>query len=133
MARPTKHITRARAQRIESSRAERAVWTLLRDRRLADFKFRRQHPIGPFVVDFACVARKLVIELDGPSHGIAEQQVFDAQRTAYLNSEGWRVVRVLDGEVLSDPSRVCLKLVAALAEASRDPLTLPSPPLGGEG
>jgi|CXWL01.1.fsa_nt_gi very-short-patch-repair endonuclease len=74
------------------------MWSLLRDRRLR-YKFRRQHPIGKYVVDFACPAIHLVIEVDGPNHETREQRVFDARRTVYLEQSGWRVLRVPNDHV----------------------------------
>ena len=71
--------------------AEMVLWKLLRDRRLGGFKFRRQHPIGSYVVDFACAGGKLVIELDGETHLRRAQA--DAERSAYLEAEGWLVMR----------------------------------------
>jgi very-short-patch-repair endonuclease len=77
---------RARELRRDNSRAERKVWELLRDRRLTGVKFRRQHPIGPYFADFACISRKLVIEIDGDHH--AFQVEADGRRTAAMEREG---------------------------------------------
>jgi very-short-patch-repair endonuclease len=104
----------ARALRKEPSRAERALWKSLRDKK-AGAKFRRQHPILPFVADFACVEAKLIVEVDGPSHSVAEQIAHDAKRTAFLEAEGWRVLRVRDVDVLSNPSGVLQQITNALA------------------
>ena len=71
--------------------AERRLWSRLRDRRLGGHKFRRQVPIGPYVVDFACAAAKLVVEADGAQH--LEETSRDAERTCYLAKLGYRVVR----------------------------------------
>ncbi len=73
---------------------ERILWMLLRDRRFADFKFRRQVPLGAFVCDFACYGAKLVLELDGSQHAEPEQAAFDAARTRYLEAAGFRVLRI---------------------------------------
>ncbi|MDX2237782.1 MAG: DUF559 domain-containing protein [Hyphomonadaceae bacterium] len=107
----------ARVQRRTQSAAETALWDLLRDRRLG-VKFRRQHPIPPYTADFACVDKRVIVEVDGPSHAIADERARDARRTAALLAEGWRVIRVRDGEVLADPSGVRRRVLAALAEAS---------------
>ena len=72
---------------------------MLRDRRLR-YKFRRQHPIGAYVVDFACPAVHLVLEVDGPSHEQTEQRAFDEAREIYLNKRGWRVLRIKNVDVL---------------------------------
>ncbi len=106
----------ARALRKEASRAERSLWDLVRNQK-AGAKFRRQHPIPPYVADFACVEAKLIVEVDGPSHRVEAQAARDARRTAFLNELGWRVLRLRDGEVLADPSGVRGKIVQALAEA----------------
>jgi very-short-patch-repair endonuclease len=85
-------ISTARRLRQDATRAERRIWSFLRQRP-AGLKFRRQHPIGPYIADFACPAARLVVELDGASHlelGAVER---DAKRTAFLEAEGWRVVR----------------------------------------
>lgn len=92
-------VRRAREGRHAPTDAERKLWSLLRGRRLGQAKFRRQHPIGPYVVDFACLAQRLVIEVDGLSHIQPEQAAFDAQRTAFLQNAGWRVLRIPNDEV----------------------------------
>ena len=84
---------RAKKLRREQTNAERRLWNALRDRRLGRHKFRRQHPIGPYVVDFVCLEARLIIELDGEHHDAPEHQSRDAVRTAYLKSNGYRVVR----------------------------------------
>ncbi len=73
-------LQRARQLRAEMSDEERILWMLLRDRRFADFKFRRQVPLGDYVVDFVCFGAKLVLELDGSQHADPEQAKFDAER-----------------------------------------------------
>src|SRR5882672_5277721 len=93
--------TRARSLRRDASRAERKVWELLRDRHLAGIKFRRQHPIGPYFADFACIARRLVIEIDGEHHDF--QLEADARRTAAMERDGWRVIRFTARDVVQNP------------------------------
>jgi very-short-patch-repair endonuclease len=80
--------------------AERFVWYHLRKNQFGGFRFRRQHPIGPFIVDFVCLERKLVIELDGGQH--ATQTEEDARRTAWLNERGYRVYRLWNNEAFTD-------------------------------
>jgi len=82
---------KSRGLRRESSRAEQVGWELLRAKRMAGAKFRRQHPIGPYFADFACISKKLVIEIDGDHH--AFQVEADARRTAVMERAGWRVIR----------------------------------------
>ena len=108
---------RARGMRKQTSRAERAAWDIVRDNRLG-FKFRRQRPIGRYIADFACVDAKLVIEIDGSSHSLADQIDYDAERTSLLNKLGWRVLRIRDELVLSDPSAVAALIVEALRQPS---------------
>jgi very-short-patch-repair endonuclease len=98
-------VQRARAYRRNPTSAEERMWSLLRDRRLR-YKFRRQHPIGKFVVDFACPGIHLVIEVDGPSHDGQEQRAFDETRTEYLEQAGWRVLRVPNNHVYQSVGEV---------------------------
>jgi very-short-patch-repair endonuclease len=90
---------KARQLRQRSTDAERRMWSALRDRRLSRYKFRRQHPIGDFIVDFACTEHRIVIELDGGQHS---DSTIDARRTTWLEREGWRVVRFWNNEVLTN-------------------------------
>ncbi|OWQ43815.1 hypothetical protein CDL60_28365 [Roseateles noduli] len=92
--------TGARRLRRVCTDAERALWYRLRDRRLEGYKFRRQHPIGPYFADFACTEAGLVIELDGGQHFSPEIAAADAQRTAAMNAMGFHVMRFTDREAL---------------------------------
>ena len=83
----------AKSLRRNQTDVERKLWYLLRDRRFGGFKFRRQQPIGPYVVDFVCFDKRLIVELDGSQHGGDEAMIYDARRTAFLESQGFRVVR----------------------------------------
>ena len=109
---------RARELRRDGSRAEQVCWDLLRDRRIDGAKFRRQHPIGPFFADFACVSRKLVVEIDGDHHG--DKVEADARRTAYMERLGWRVVRFGAIEVVTNPEGIWAEIEQA-ATASPTP------------
>jgi very-short-patch-repair endonuclease len=93
-------------------------------------KFRRQYAIGQYIADFACRSEHLVIELDGGGHGNDEAEFDDAQRTAYLEKCGYRVLRVWNLDVLTDTDRVVDEVRAALSGAEEDPLNdpLPDPP-----
>jgi very-short-patch-repair endonuclease len=86
--------------RREMTDAERLLWSQLRQRQVAGLKFRRQHPLGSFIVDFACIEAGLVIEVDGGQHD--ERQPADEARTAWLNSQGYRVLRFWNNEVLDN-------------------------------
>jgi len=94
---------KARRLRQTSTDAERRMWSALRDRRLSRFKFRRQHPIGHYIVDFACTVHRVVIALDGSQHA---DNTGDARRTAWLKSRGWRVVRFWNSDVLGNTNGV---------------------------
>src|SRR5215471_5386664 len=87
----------ARHLRREMKDAERLLWYLLRVRRFADCKFRRQHPIGSYIADFACVRHRLIIEADGGQHA---ESVSDARRTRWLEADGWRVIRFWNADII---------------------------------
>jgi very-short-patch-repair endonuclease len=81
---------KAREFRRKATDAERILWKALRGRQFSGYKFRRQHPLGKFVVDFACIEHHLVIEADGGQHADNEA---DVTRTVWLEEQGWRVIR----------------------------------------
>src|SRR5271168_1773794 len=87
----------ARRLRSDATDAERKLWYRIRQRQLGGIRFRRQVPIGPYIVDFACIERQLIIEVDDGQHDA--EQVADARRTAWLEARGWRVVRFWNNEV----------------------------------
>jgi very-short-patch-repair endonuclease len=91
--------------------AERRMWSALRDRRLSKYKFRRQHPLGDFIVDFACTEYQLVIEVDGGQHS---ESAADTTRTAWLKSQGWRVLRFWNNDVLSNTDGVVETILRVL-------------------
>ncbi len=103
---------RARSLRKSTTDAEQSLWQLLRNRSLQQFKFRRQHPIGPYFVDFVCLEQKLVIELDGSQH--MEQLRYDSERTAFLEKAGYKVVRFWDNDVLAQSEGVMQVIYDAL-------------------
>jgi very-short-patch-repair endonuclease len=105
---------RARQLRRSSTDVERRLWAKLRNSQLDGYKFRRQHPVGNYVVDCACEQAGLVVELDGGQH--AEAVAADAHRTAYLNQRGFRVLRFWNNEVTGNLEVV---LDAILAELRR--------------
>jgi very-short-patch-repair endonuclease len=113
----------ARKLRENQTEAERRLWLALRDRRLVGYKFRRQRPIGPFVVDFVSIRHRLVVEVDGSQHFDSEA---DAHRTAWLERHGWRVIRIWNNEVSHNPNGVAEYILNALQ--TRPTLTLPSLP-----
>ena len=92
---------KARELRVKMTDAERRLWSALRHRRLEGYKFRRQHPLGPFVLDFACIEHRLAVEADGGQHA---DNPDDARRTRWLERQGWRVLRFWNNDVLANPS-----------------------------
>ena len=89
----------ARELRQPQTPAEVKLWSRLRDRQLDGLKFRRQHPVGHFIIDFYCAEARLCIEIDGDSHTEPDQIKYDAARTQWLNAEGYRVIRFTNREV----------------------------------
>ena len=112
--------------------AERKLWRHLRNRELGGWKFRRQYPVGPFIVDFICVEKSVVIEVDGGQH--AENEELDLQRSAFLNKMGYQVVRFWNNEVLQETEAVLEAIFAILGDTAKNsPSPRPSPPLGERG
>ncbi|HNB26135.1 MAG TPA: DUF559 domain-containing protein [Alphaproteobacteria bacterium] len=104
--------SRARQLRATQTDVERLLWLRLRDRRLNGAKFRRQVPLGPYIVDFVCMDSRLVIELDGSQH--ADQTSYDAARTDFLKSQGYRVLRFWNNELLENEQGVLTTIVNEL-------------------
>jgi adenine-specific DNA-methyltransferase len=96
----------ARDLRRNMTQGERRFWSIVRCGRIKGLKFRRQQPVGPFVVDFICVEARLIVELDGSHHHDEEQFWYDYRRTAYLNSLGYEVMRFNNVTVLKCPFQV---------------------------
>lgn len=92
------------------------LWVRLRERRLGRPQFRRQHPVGPYVLDFYCSEARLCIEVDGQMHHIGDRPQRDAARDAYLGSLGVRVVRYPASAVLEDPGEVVEWILAEASE-----------------
>jgi adenine-specific DNA-methyltransferase len=112
--RDPKSVARARNLRRNQTEVERQLWQLLRDRRLEGFKFRRQHPIGPYFADFACIAGRLVVEADGGQH--LDQAAYDRMRTRFLEASGFRVIRFWNHEVLQARDAVLGEVLRVLGE-----------------
>ena len=93
---------RAKVMRQTMSNAEVILWSRLRRKQVHDVSFRRQYPIGPFIADFACWEARLAIEVDGPSHVSDESKAKDASRTAFLNQQGWEVIRVWNNDIYNN-------------------------------
>jgi very-short-patch-repair endonuclease len=92
----------AKAFRGKLTEAETIVWSRLRLRKRHGVHFRRQHPIGPYIADFACVSARLVIEVDGATHGSESEVAHDLRRDAFMRKRGWRVMRVSNQAVYRD-------------------------------
>ena len=105
-------LTFRRRLRREQTDAERKLWSLLRSRQLEAYKFRRQHPIGPYIADFCCLERLLVIELDGGQH--LEQADYDKRRDDFLHDKGFRVLRVWDNDAFKEVKAVEERFLAEL-------------------
>jgi len=118
-------LTFARQLRREQTDVERRLWRELRAGRFAAAKFRRQQPIGPYIVDFVCFERDLVIELDGGQH--QEQTDYDGRRDDWLREQGLRVLRFWNNEVLQNFEGVLERILIELSPSPR-----PSP-IEGEG
>ncbi len=101
---PPPILHHARRMRRKPTKAEKALWQKLRRRQLGDYKFRRQHPIGNFIVDFYCAETQLIVEVDGDVH--AHQEAKDAERSADLEVQGYRVIRFWNGQVLQEMDSV---------------------------
>ena len=106
----------ARGMRKEPTPAEQALWKLLRNRRLAGFKFRRQPPFGPYILDFYCARAKLVVEADGDTHATAEGQESDRERDEYLAANGILVLRFWNGVIAEDKEAVLDRIANVCAE-----------------
>ena len=87
--------------RINPTEAESILWQQLRGKALGQ-PFRRQHIIGPFIADFICVPRKLILEIDGGYHQLPDQQISDEERTQWLEAKGYKVIRFTNEEVIAD-------------------------------
>ena len=109
-------LERARALRQRQTAAETILWKALRNRALAGFKFRRQHRIGYYIVDFYCFAKKLVIEVDGGSH--IGREAYDARRTDFLESLGCTVIRFTNEQVFENETGVLEEILRNLTDIS---------------
>ena len=119
-------LQNARALRKNMTDCERLLWNHLRGHRLVGYKFKRQQPIGSYIVDFVCFASSIIVEADGGQH--AEQGEYDDRRDAWLNSQGFTVLRFWNNDILTNNEGV----LATIAAACRD--NTPSPqPLSHQG
>jgi very-short-patch-repair endonuclease len=107
---------RAKQLRHSQTEAERRLWNELRDRRLGGHKFRRQVPIGPFIADFVCREKRLVVEVDGATHGEDSEVVYDQRRSGFLAAHGFRILRVNNADVYTALSDVLDTILMKLEE-----------------
>lgn len=119
----------ARTLRKQMTDAELILWSQLRRETLPGLRFRRQHPIGPYIADFACVTERLVVEVDGGTHSSAEEVAYDHVRDAYLRRFGWHVFRVTNMDVYRNLNGVIDGIIHC-ARAPRPP-TSRAPTSGG--
>ena len=122
---PTETLQNTRRLRRESTDAERRIWQHLRAGRFDGLKFRRQHPIPPYIVDSCCVAERLIVELDGSQ----QSDEVDAARTRYLESQGWRILRFWDNDVPLETETVLDAVWNVISDRTLTPTPLPA----GEG
>jgi len=102
--------------------AEKLLWTLLRSRKLSDYKFRRQHPYGEHLLDFFCVEARLNIELDGSQHGFPEQQRKDVERDTELVRKGIKVIRIWNSRLRREKDSIRTQIWRELQERAPHPL-----------
>ena len=114
--------TNSRKLRSELTEAETHLWQHLKARQVCDKKFRRQHPVGNYILDFACIEARLAIEVDGGQH--SEMQSQDNLRTAWLETQGWKVLRFWNNEVLQNIEGVLEKVLNTL---KTDKINIPPP------
>jgi very-short-patch-repair endonuclease len=104
----------ARELRQKHTDAERALWMKLRNREMEGVKFRRQQPIGPYIVDFVSFQRRIIIEIDGGQHNEEKIRERDEERTMRLEERGYRIIRFWNNEVLTNPQGVLERIREAL-------------------
>ncbi|HVW72602.1 MAG TPA: DUF559 domain-containing protein [Rhizomicrobium sp.] len=121
--RPAFKLGFAKYLRSNSTDAERRLWRLLRAKQLGGFRFRRQQPIGPYIVDFFCPAARLIIELDGEHHGTENKIKEDANRTRWLEDRGYKVLRFPNAAILKE------SILESIWHEVQNRLPLPERPL----
>jgi len=122
---PTTTLVDSRRLRRQMTDAERSLWKLLRSGQLDGWKFRRQHPIPPYIADFCCVEKKLIVELDGSQHNEHADEV----RTKFLKGQGWKMIRFWDNDALLATEAV----VEAIWDTTVEPDPHPNPSPDGRG
>jgi very-short-patch-repair endonuclease len=121
----SRNLDRAKELRRTATEAETFVWRRLRNRRFTDFKFRRQVPLGNYIADFVCFETRLIIELDGGQHNETSHRVYDAERDAWLRSQGFHVLRFWNHEVFTEWETLEETIWQALHNSPVPPAPLP--------
>lgn len=111
---------RARTLRSELTKAEREMWDILRDFRPRGARFRRETPIGPYIADFAWLAARVVVEVDGDSHETDAGRKHDRRRDAFMASQGFKVLRFDNDLVIDNPDHVYLTIEASIAHLLKE-------------
>ena len=109
-------LSNARSLRRGQTEAEQKLWAQLRDRRLQGYKFRRQVPLGRFIVDFCCYDERLVIELDGSPHADPARSARDRERTLWLESHNFTVLRFWNSDLLGNMEGVLVRILQTLEQ-----------------
>ena len=110
-------LNHARKLREQETPAEQRLWRHLRNRQLCGWKFRRQAPIDPYIVDFLCFEAGLIVEVDGATHSTDEELSYDAARTAFLDRKGFAVFRITNDDLRNDADMVLHAIAAACQQA----------------
>ncbi len=110
---------RAKKLRKQMPKAEVILWKKLRELNRHGDNFRHQHPVGPYIADFACLDAMLIVELDGTTHDMPDAAAYDARRTAFLTSRGYRVLRFRNEEIYADLYRVIDMIMRDLPPPTR--------------
>ena len=115
---PADALQKARALRGQQTDAEKRLWSRLRRKQVAGARFRRQMPVGPYIVDFACPSARLIVEVDGGQHGSDSKP--DTRRDAWFHARGWRVLRFWNNQVLAETDSVVDEIYRAVRGSNPD-------------
>ena len=126
---PRAVVELARKLRKNMTLPERLLWQRFK-LRPGGFRFRRQHPIGPYVADFCCLAERFVVEVDGEAHDHVDRVKFDERRVGFMNENGFRVLRVTAARVIADADDAAEAIVARMASPLHQPAAGPPPRTG---
>ena len=107
-------LAQIRQLRTNMTKQERKLWQIIRKRAINQYRFRRQFPIGNYIVDFICREKKLVIEIDGGQHNEPDKIKYDDERTYYIEAQGYRVIRFWNNDIDSNIEGVYLEILKAL-------------------